>query len=304
VHLVFLRHGESEWNDVFNRGLGPVRLSLAVTHRPPHAAVCQAFPFRLAAALLRETRLLFAWDSVFLDSPLSRLGRAQAAQLAAFLQQPRHEAHGLSHAEARAHAMVRSATTPGGEGGPASSHGHHASVLATSNLRRACETAQLALAERLRRTKEPLRVLSSLQEISPNVDALSMAARHGPPPETHRAGLPDAGSAAAYAERFECSGNGGNKALRGRGCARLAQFAEWAFTLPPGTGVVATGHSLWFRSFMDRYLPAGCVHASRKKKVANCSLLALQLQRGVDATGRAVFRIPPESVHMLYGGFA
>jgi hypothetical protein len=25
VRVVFIRHGESEWNDVFNKGLGPVR---------------------------------------------------------------------------------------------------------------------------------------------------------------------------------------------------------------------------------------------------------------------------------------
>ena len=25
VRIVFIRHGESEWNDVFNKGLGPVR---------------------------------------------------------------------------------------------------------------------------------------------------------------------------------------------------------------------------------------------------------------------------------------
>jgi broad specificity phosphatase PhoE len=25
VRIVYIRHGESEWNDVFNKGLGPVR---------------------------------------------------------------------------------------------------------------------------------------------------------------------------------------------------------------------------------------------------------------------------------------
>jgi len=253
--------------------------------RPPATAPSppfQSFPFRLLAGLLREASLLFAWDSVFIDSPLSALGRQQATALHHFLEEPRGESHGLSRGEAVAHAMLR-----GAAGAPPS-------VLVSSNLRRAAETAAIALSERLRRTREPLHILSSLQEISPNVDTLALAPRHGgPPPPRVPAGEPYAPSAAA---------NRGNKALRGRGDARLAEFAAWCFEAGGG-GVIAAGHSLWFRYFLDRYLPAKAVHESRRKKIKNCALLALALQRGVGADGKVHFRIPPESVTLLYGGY-
>jgi hypothetical protein len=36
VRVVFIRHGESEWNDVFNKGLGPVRFSRPHAHAHTH----------------------------------------------------------------------------------------------------------------------------------------------------------------------------------------------------------------------------------------------------------------------------
>ena len=225
---------------------------------------------------------------MFLDSPLSPHGTSQAVALRSFLEQPRDLAHGLSQPEAVAHAMLRSAS------------GSPPSVLASSNLRRAAETAALALSERLGRTKEPIHILSSLQEISPNVDTLSLAGVGGRPPPSGRANA----RADDYASL--CDSNRGNKKVRGRGDARLAEFAEWCFSAEAGGGkggVVAAGHSLWFRYFMDRYLPPSAVHPSRKKKIQNCALLAFQLARGVDKAGKVHFRILPESVNLLIGGY-
>ena len=135
-----------------------------------------------------------------------------------------------------------------------------------------------------------MHILSSLQEISPNVDTLSITPAYTSPV------LPGLGL------RYENSGNRGNKAVRGNGGPRMAAFAAWAFERPGREAVVATGHSLWLRSFMDMYLPRGAAHDARRKKVANCAVVAFTLQRGRvgDAT---VYRIPPESIAMLYGGY-
>merc|ERR1711991_490355 len=54
--LIFVRHGESAWNVVFNRGFGP------------------SFLVRLGSALVEEGRLLPTMDSVFFDSPLCKVG--------------------------------------------------------------------------------------------------------------------------------------------------------------------------------------------------------------------------------------
>merc|ERR1712000_283632 len=61
--LIFVRHGESAWNVVFNRGFGP------------------SFLVRLFSAIAEELRLLPTMDSVFFDSPLASLGTQQAQEL-------------------------------------------------------------------------------------------------------------------------------------------------------------------------------------------------------------------------------
>lgn len=49
--------------------------------------------------------------------------------------------------------------------------------------------------------------------------------------------------------------------------------------LSPQT-VIALGHSLWFKSFFDVYLPKGADMTARKRKIGNCAVVALTLQRG------------------------
>jgi broad specificity phosphatase PhoE len=249
---------------------------------PAHDVACiaaaQGFLVRLAVALVREALRLVLPDSVFVDSPLSAAGQAQAAALSVFLSQPRTEADGLSHAEAEAHALCRA-----GPGAPAS-------VVAASNLRRAIQTAGIGLSERLRRTGEQVHVLTCLQEISPNVDALSITPAGAQP---SLPGLP---------LRYDVSGNAGNKALRSTGLPRMAAFAAWAFERPSREAVVAVGHSLWLRSFMDCYLPRACAHEARRRKVANCAVVAFTLQRG-RVGDDTVYRIVPESIAMVYGGY-
>jgi hypothetical protein len=56
------------------------------------------------------------------------------------------------------------------------------SVVVTSNLQRAIETAAIALWGRLQRTGEQVHVLSDLQEVSRNVDTMSLSDSAGLPP--------------------------------------------------------------------------------------------------------------------------
>ena len=118
----------------------------------------------------------------------------------------------------------------------------------------------------------------------------------------------------------------GNKGLGFRGAHRLVDFARWCSERPEKTIVVA-GHSLWFRSFFQAFLPPGVEHTCKKRKIVNCgvvgftlqagrglyhysslrpltSLAALGLQVGRDADGLDLQRIDPESISVVYGGFA
>ena len=67
VRLIFMRHGESVWNYVFNRGFGP------------------SFLVRLVRVTLHELYLLPWDDSAYIDSPLSALGLEQCEALQRFL---------------------------------------------------------------------------------------------------------------------------------------------------------------------------------------------------------------------------
>ncbi|XP_026191234.1 uncharacterized protein LOC34618398 [Cyclospora cayetanensis] len=62
--IVFIRHGESIWNLCFNRGV-----------------LTPEFPLRLFLLVLCELLLLWEFDSVLLDSPLSSLGIEQALSI-------------------------------------------------------------------------------------------------------------------------------------------------------------------------------------------------------------------------------
>ena len=174
--VIFVRHGESAWNVVFNRGFGA------------------SFPGRLLSAIFDELRVLPTLDSVFADSPLSVLGCRQAQELQNFVE---------------THPLLR-----GSEG---------RSVIASSNLRRAVSTGIVGFLPRLKRTQERIHVLSSLQEVTFNIDGLSLAKPQCPPvlsdDEVHAIGVRRAD---LHPERLlDSSENYGDKAVRGKGIARM-----------------------------------------------------------------------------------
>lgn len=209
VRLIFVRHGESVWNLVFNRGFKPSML------------------WRLLTAILYELYLVPLDDSAFLDSPLSDLGMSQCESLCKFLSQP--------CVDPLAKADFAALTTPG------------AALLVTSPLRRCVGSLAIALHARLRESKEPVLLHSSLQEISRNFDTQSLAPRGGAPRLS--------GSPKLEAElNLDGSANDGNKSFAFTGAKRLDDFAHWATTRQDQT-IIVCGHSLWFRNFFQLYLP-------------------------------------------------
>ena len=63
--IIFIRHGESGWNEVFNKGFGPIFVVSVVT------------------AMWRELLMMVSMDSALLDSPLISEGTMQARGLLA-----------------------------------------------------------------------------------------------------------------------------------------------------------------------------------------------------------------------------
>ncbi|CAN0012610.1 unnamed protein product, partial [Phaeothamnion confervicola] len=232
--IVFIRHGESEWNEVFNRGFGP------------------SFIVRLVRALIREMIFLTSRDSVFFDSPLSETGIRQTQELIKFLQRaPPTDGSRDPRATEIVMALRGGGGGDPGSGGSIASGGNGGGgggdtatvVLGTSNLRRAIVTGLVVLWERLRRTREKFFVLSSLQEITFNIDGVSLL-EAGEVPDGELA--KEMGAEVAFSGEF----NGGTKGLGSNGYKRMLEFSEWASGRPEAV-VVVTGHSLYFRAYFQ-----------------------------------------------------
>jgi len=139
--IYFVRHGESTWNDTFNKG----------KHRSTGQFVIGFIP-GLAKALLYELYLILSGklDSWFYDAPLSYLGLQQVKELGDFLKKPptTNDTDGTMMAILRA--------DPGAA----------PSKLLSSNLRRAISTMAASFRDRLsRRPQDKVMVIPSLQEI-------------------------------------------------------------------------------------------------------------------------------------------
>ena len=204
--------------------------------------------------------------------------------------------------------------------------GAMSSLVASSNLRRAAQTAVVALWEsRLKPTGpggetggetegygEQVAVLSCLQEVSRNVDTLSLT---GPGQAVPLQGVDrclglggTGGSGGAPvvdpAALFAAGGNGGNKPVFGTGLMRLEAFCAWAFEQEAEV-IICAGHSLWFKHFFNTYLPkdtgASSTLGSDAKdcKMKNGGCVAFTLEK---AEGRALYRADP-NITVVDGGF-
>ena len=135
--VLFVRHGESTWNEIFNRGFN------------------FRFPMRLFEGLMSELLLLFTKSSFFVDAPLSDHGYEQARELRRFLRDYDGAAAGAAFDAARA-------AETGGKTAPADAFvaarrarrvadadalagKKKTSIIVSSNLRRAVATTALGL---------------------------------------------------------------------------------------------------------------------------------------------------------------
>jgi hypothetical protein len=261
--IVFIRHGESVWNEVFNRGFN------------------LEFPIRLVRALIREISMMSTPYSILFDTPLNAEGQQQAKDLAQFLEA------GVGSSDAAVADIISCLRGDTPEG----------SLIVSSNLRRALSTAAIGLWRRLDKTREKILIHSTCQEISRNVDCVASAA---PGTIPHMEG-PDSGAAPALMAHghvyqadaiFDPAYNSGQKPLDERGVERLQHFADWALTRPEHTIIVA-GHSLWFRNFFKAFLGKNDAHPGKSCKMVNV---------GNTETGHVQW-IEPGSIVTVHGGF-
>jgi len=275
--VIFIRHGESDWNQIFNKN----KLLLLP---------------RLILGLIREACCFMFDDSVFIDSGLNREGVQQAKDLQRHLWPPTARApKGNNELEKQLFAALR-----GDEGAMSS-------VLVCSNLRRAVQTGCIALWPRLQKQKsQKIQLHAALQEVTRNVDTNSLLTEQGQLPET--------GLIEKYCPAFDAkkhldvhSNRTVNKKLSRRALGSLEEFAGWCFSREEDVIIVSAGHSIWFKRFFEVFLPGkdDKNHYAKKKKMKNCSVVAFNLTKGVRSrqSQEEGYRIEKDSITSLYLGF-
>jgi hypothetical protein len=246
--VVFIRHGESDWNSIFNKGKNPMML------------------VRLLLAWVQEWLMVFSLESPFLDSPLNDEGIAQAVELRAFLEGD-HAADSPKQKELLA--------TIRGEVGN--------SVLVSSPLRRAISTLTLAVWPRMQRRAEKIELLSYAQEISRNVDTCALSGVKGVPELPFSRIAPHC--AGVGAANYNAALNLGNKSLKNTGKMRIEAFNKWLFESPHDT-VIVGGHSLWFKHFFNLCLPFAADHRAKTDKMTNSGVIVFDIYKANN--GKAV----------------
>eukprot|EP00750_Incisomonas_marina_P022239 INCI4956.1.p1 GENE.INCI4956.1~~INCI4956.1.p1 ORF type:complete len:396 (-),score=68.95 INCI4956.1:521-1708(-) len=281
--IIFIRHGESDWNEIFNKN----KLLLLP---------------RLVWGIVRETLFLPTSHSVFIDSPLSKEGIGQAITLRTFLtnyskkrEADRAGASAGVEEDPEVRRMDRLVATLNGEpnGDP--------SLLVTSNLRRAINTGCVAMWNRLRNTKERIILLDSLQEMSRNVDTNALAGP-GEYPEMSVVQR-TLGRSFSPAATLDASQSTGNKGMFSKALPRMEKFNNWCFGQQEPAIVISSGHSLWIMNYFRTFLPKASTHVAKTNKVVNCGAVAFDLVQGKTPDGKIWHKIDEASITVIHGGF-
>lgn len=228
-------------------------------------------------------------DSWFYDSPLSYLGLSQVEELATFLEK------GAANAPEEDLLKVLRAEP-----------GAPSSKIICSNLRRAISTLAGGFRDRLsRRPNEKVLIFSPLQEISRNPDALSIT-----PPQTpiqaswiEKTNTKICNFQEFFTNQVDTTRHFGNKPVRSSGYGRMLEFCDFVFSKAVREEhIIVGGHSLWFRSFFDNFLPFNVNHVARKKKIVNGGIVAFELMKAQTKYGDK-YMIDPKTIRVVYGGF-
>jgi hypothetical protein len=173
------------------------------------------------------------------------------------------------------------------------------SIVVASTLRRAVATTTLALWPRLERTGEKVHLLSFCQEISRNVDTASLSPKGTVADLPFNRVAPHCSESKCNAGVFNATMNQGNKSLGYRGKQRIEDFNKWAFECHEDT-IIVGGHSLWFKTFFNLYLPYGLDHKAKTHKLTNSGVVVFNLHK---VKNEKSYFIDPQSLQTVYGGY-
>jgi hypothetical protein len=141
-------------------------------------------------------------------------------------------------------------------------------------------------------------VLSCLQEVTFNVDGVSLAKPYTPPVladvEVKALGLKHPSEVDHYLDSSE---NHGDKPVRSQGLKRMLEFCKWCMNREEQT-IITAGHSLYFRFFFQTFLPAFSKHEAKTSKMQNAAVVSFTLWEGPEG-----YLIEEESMKVLHNDF-
>lgn len=277
LRVVFVRHGQSVWNSLFNK-FGVM------------------WPVRVVTAIVKETTYFFTdpHHSLIIDSPLSAAGKKEAEGLAEFVR--RNRDGGLFPTDPTKSSIV-------------SSNLRRALETAAKGLapRIATTREKIVMDSALQEGTRNIDGHSFSTEpgkIAPTpINGFNQAVQHA------------AHFDPSFNEGNKGSGNNVHvridafvRHLFGLPGSHGGIHASEYIPASPGKGVanrdleeiIVVGHSGYFKAFFQRFLPHDSKHVAKKKKMKNCAMVAFNLTFD-EATGRVA--IDEKSMKELYLGF-
>ena len=135
---------------------------------------------------------------------------------------------------------------------------------------------------RINESKESIVLHSGLQEMTRNIDGLSLSFEHERPPLS----LPmrsletefNVDWDSWFDKRIAVESKAGFKSPDRRGDDRMRNFVTWLFQQPQDI-IVLSGHSLWNRFFFRAYLPKHLDHPGKTQKIANGGVIAVKFHQ-------------------------
>ena len=67
--------------------------------------------------------------------------------------------------------------------------------------------------------------------------------------------------------------------------------------------VIVGGHSLWFKSYFQNFLPFSSNHVAKQKKIINGGVVAFDLVKVTTTQYGDKYMVDPNSIKVVYGGF-
>lgn len=267
IRIVFIRHGQSVWNSLFNAfGLG--------------------WPLRVVKAVIFETLcfFLYPFDSTMIDSPLSAKGKREAEELFRFIKNTNDKVS----LDCRESVIVCSNLRRAMETALIGLHSRvektKERIIVDSSLQEGSSNIDAQSFSTEKGKLAPMR-LGSMK------DSKELATYFNP--------YLNSGNKTIGVDVYQRMDQFVGHIFDGSSPACIKPpFLDASIT--DVTEIVVVGHSGYFRNFFRRFLPATSTHVAKSKKMQNCAAVSFMLEFDPNAN---TITVDEQSITAMFKGF-